>query len=464
MERLDHPEEGGRTGPRPKPRRISRPPKWPRPEHYILDEVPGPLNLVLWRVALDARLWALAPVEVRLTLFRKHQSFINGTTGEVISSCPNISRPAASLLALARFPELASEREVSTACLQVSNWAESSGFLETALHFAEVAAMTSESPELAAKAGYLAMRLADFNRAASWFQRTIHLSRRPRDWVWYIRGYLRLGALFFQMGRHDLARPKYRRAHKAAIRRGQVALAAQAYHDLLTLESDVGTFEKGEEYAARALELYPLRHPRLPHLAHDYAFFLVRNGFYSRAASLLEHLPPDLYEDRYRIVLFGTVARAAAGIRSRHSYERAAQEVLRRSRISEEFAPPAIIHIGEGARAFGEWELAEGYAALALDMAIRRRDVTAQRLARALLDAISVREPALTDQRPPRESRIPLITGRLVRAVGKSAAPESLRGAALGENTENGFDYFAGVVQGTMTRPPDPMDPPFSSA
>jgi tetratricopeptide (TPR) repeat protein len=385
------------------------------------------------------------------------------------------------LLGLAVFPTMAVPSEVAAACRALSAWAEASEQLETALRFAESAALADvDDPEHCAIAGYLSFRLADYNRAAAWYHRTVAIARtrmrknarnqhiesrlRRHSLRWYIRGHLRMGILYFQLGRHDLARPHYLLAERTALRRKKFSLAAQANHDLLTLESDVGTYADGEAYAARALEMYRVRHPRVPHLAHDYAYLLVRNGFYSHALFLLERLSPDLFEPRYQVIYWGTLARAAAGAGNRREYESAAYAVLQIADASEENAATSIVHVAEGARTFGEWDYSEWLAGRALEIGLKRKEATAIQLAETLLDALAERAPALPEAAPPAGARIAELSRLFIRRVGRQAAPERLSGTALSSSVPAELSYVAGIGQGTITRPPDPIDPPLRSS
>ncbi len=459
-----------------RPARLPAPPNWAREPNEILSECPGSLGFFLWRAAEDARLWASAPEGVRPFLF--HRKPLTARTCTVPPDAAEIEPLILRLLGLSHFPELAQPADVAAACRTLSDWAESSGRIETALHFAETAALTDpQQPEYAARAGFLSYRLADHNRAAAWYWRTIAIARQglrfrteanpaARKWratclEWYIRGHLRLGILYFQMGRHDLARPHYRRAARKAAQRKRTTLAAQANHDLLTLESDVGTYARGEFYASRALELYPVRHPRVAHLAHDYAYLLVRNSMYSRALFLLSHLGPDLFESQYRVIYWGTVARAAAGIGDRSRFELAAEHVKELASESDEYAAISWVHLAEGERIFGEWDGAERYAATAVEVGLRRRDGTPVRMAHALLDEISARVVVRArDAAPPAQSRVAELIRAFIRRLGRQAAPQGLPGAALGVDTAGNLGYFAGSGQGTITKPPEPIEPP----
>lgn len=431
----------------------------------LLAEHEGEFGLVLWQSLRDVQLWATTHPDGRAGLFAPRTprsldpaAFPPGLPEPVI-------RATSKLAVLASFSEFGNAEELSAACRAISEWAVGENKLRTAIRFIEAAAYLEPSnPEIAAAAGFLCFRGASHARTTSWYSRAIVLARQARDWEWYIRAHIRLGILYFQLGEHGRARPLYLRAARMAVRSGRRVLAAQANHDLLTIESDVGSLARGEEFAARALALYPVRHPRIPHLAHDYAFLLVQNRFFHRALVLLDFLSDDLFESQYRVILYGTVARAAAGVRDRDAFEAAAAKVRAVADATDEYVPAALVHVAEGARSFEEWDRAEAFAGRTLDIAQRRLDGTAHRLAARLLDEIAVRARAATNREPDERSRVTELTRLFLKRLKRRAAPRRVPGATLGTSVPADLAYFAGSGQGTISRPPEPIDPPFSSS
>jgi hypothetical protein len=131
-----------------------------------------------------------------------------------------------------------SAAEVGSACQTVSQWAEANDRKETQVHFAELAARADpENPALANAAGRVCREAGLYDRA--------ELTGRRR-------------------------------------------LAAEAHHDLLTLAAERVNLAEVFEHAAATIELYPLNRPRMPYLAHDFAFVLIRNRLYSIALPLFE--------------------------------------------------------------------------------------------------------------------------------------------------------------------------------
>jgi hypothetical protein len=199
----------------------------------------------------------------------------------------------------------------------------------------------------------------------------------------------------------------------------------------------VGTYEEAENHAWKALELYPVRHTSVPFLAHDYAWLLNREGFFSAAHVLLRAALPNIPPHR-RLPILGSLARACAGIGDREGYQAAADEVLRLAGETGEGAAAALIHVSGAARHFGDWTLVEKAAARALEIAVEREEAEPQRGARAILEGLAAREPGPPDRTPPDGARVRELTEQFLvrlrkwsaatRTAGGSAPPDALQG------------------------------------
>ena len=361
-------------------------PNWPRDETALLTETDPPLSLLLWQRARDVRLWAVAGDGGRGGLFAGQESVESDLeVGEGVAD--GLSAPLRTLRALVRFPELVTAADLRTACLAVSEWAEGEHMPETALHFAEAAALADPtSAHAAAVAGSACTALAADQRAEVWLTRAIRTARRMRDWEWYIRAHLRMGMLAYELGHLTRARRAFHRAQWAAVWAGYKMYAAKAHHDLLLVECSCGTYEVGERHARLALELHPARFPRLPYLAHDVAYLLTCHGAYSDALDLLDATLPHLVRPWERAAVLGTVAKAAAGAGYRERHAEAIADLLLLESTADSYAAAALVLAAEGAALLGEAERARRLAARALELAERRREREAQRRARRVLD------------------------------------------------------------------------------
>ncbi len=411
--------------------KVPLPPAGQRHTFDFCGEVEDVLGVVLWKRVRAVKLWASTRRDRRPGLFMPPSGRAREQLARAVEQAPELRAPLATLAAMVRHPERARPSAVSAACLAVAEWAEGQGKLETALQFAEAAAAARpRDPGAAAAAGQFCTRVAAVDRAVVWLQRAVVLARRAMDRVWYIRGHLRLGFLMFHLGDYEQARGLYVLASRMAARTGRRALAGQAQHDLFTVACEVGTYEEAEDHVWQALDLYPVRHPGVPFLAHDYAWLLNREGFFSGAHVLLCATLPHIAPHR-RLPILGSLARACAGIADREGYEAAAGEVMRLAAATEEGAAAALVHVADGARRFGEWERAETTALRALEVAVRREEAEPQCGARAILEGVPVRDPGPVERRPPDGPRVRELTARFLTRLRKWSAASGMAEAKL---------------------------------
>jgi tetratricopeptide (TPR) repeat protein len=372
-------------------------PLWPRDETVLLGETDAPLSLLLWQRARDVRLWATADPSVRARLFAGREDVERGL--EATAGLADGVAGAVRLLgALVRYPEFIPAAEVCAACLEVSEWADGSHMPETALHFAEAAALADPgSAEAAAVAGSACANQAADQRAAVWFFRSIRTARRLRNWEWYSRALIRLALLHYELGEHRRARRAGERACSSAEWSGHYTYAAKAHHALLLVECADGSYAGGERHARRALELYPHQFTRLPHLAHDYAYLLTCHGGYAAALTLLDAALPFFTLPWERIAIYGTVAKAAAGLGHRARHSEAVADILLLAAVSDTHAAGALVLAAEGAHLLGDRERAVRLAEYGLGIAEERREREPRRRARLVLDAVAAPAPAIAD-------------------------------------------------------------------
>lgn len=394
---------------------------------WSLDELTPPegfnagLSMELWQRARDVTLWAETMPLNRRGLFGRL-----GLPAALPGPAP-ISSALELLRKLVQAPEGAQTEGIASACAELSKWAEDNGHIRLARTYAEVwARVQPTSAQAAATAGGLCTRLADYARAEIWLQRAVRMGRATRTWEWYIRGYLRRGILQFNLGHYKLARRFYARAYRTAVWGGFDTLAGKARHDLMTICTDVGAFDLGIEYAIEVLKLYPADDPVFPYFIHDFAFLLAQAGHFVFAERLLsaalEHIP-----EHRRLLIYGTLARAAAALGDTARYEQLSLEVARRAAATDEGAAAAFVRLSDAARQHREWERAERLAGIALEIAHRRHEGQPQRLAHHILDKISIRDSAVATLPLRRDvgALLPSFLGRLQ----KHSAPAELAGA-----------------------------------
>jgi tetratricopeptide (TPR) repeat protein len=351
------------------------------------------LGLAFWRVLRRVRAWAETPPGERARLFGAAKEEARERLGVACAHAPALVEALGTFALLVRAPGEVEPRRLSEACRQVHAWAEERSLLPVAMLFAEAAAYADpEDPARANDAGRMCRRAAQDERASSWYHRGYGLGVRRQDQTETIRAQIGYGNLMKDLGQYDEARKFLERAARRAINTGRRRQAGEAHHDLLAIAAEVGTYPEVERHARRALNFYPIHHPRLPALAHDWGFFLVRSRLFTPAIRLLEMSVLRAGTPELTTLFESTLARAVAGSGKRDRFGVLEKSLLARIRPDEEFAPAAFAHLADGARTFGEWERAYEYATKAVELAHARKDSGAERVASNLLCSISARE------------------------------------------------------------------------
>jgi tetratricopeptide (TPR) repeat protein len=374
-------------------------PLWRRADYEILKDVDEALGLVLWRAVRQVREWVdSTPVQLA-NRQRELSPEVRARHAFATFQAPEIAGALRTFATLSTTPRLVDGAQLVTACSAVAEWAEGYALGEMALQFAEAAAAVDpRSPKLANRAGRACRRAGEFERSAEWYERAAALAStraHPTDRTntdEYIRAHLGAGALYYAQGRHSEAAPHINKGAERARSRNRRAVAGEASHDLMALADAIGTFEEVVHHGRASLESYPIRHPRVPMLGLDFAFALVRNNHPELALDLLSHVGPLITQPSIQVPYWGTLARAAGLVADRARFHEAARNVAELVSLYGEWGAGACVNVAEGARALEEWDIAERYAATALDLARRWQDGMVARDATELLDRISVRD------------------------------------------------------------------------
>lgn len=213
---------------------------------------------------------------------------------------------------LQAFPKLlardqtVNESEIADACARVAEWADDNWKAATAFQFAELAAKAQPSnPQRALYAGRVCRGMGFFDRANVWFERGFRLAVQQGNRSEIVRALLGQGALMQECGELDEAQ----RWFIKAARTGRKKRAAEVRHDLMALAAERGDFITTVQHARAAVDLYPLRHHRLPFLAHislslcfgrDFPRWLWPSWRPSSALSLVGNSSPDSLLSRGR--------------------------------------------------------------------------------------------------------------------------------------------------------------------
>lgn len=430
---------------------VVEPPNWCRDDLLVLMElVPerpswlagGPpreleeaLGIELWRAVANIRLWADTPRPERAELFQRVRSipfsggFAHGPAhstqkrrADARSSEPELALGLEVFAELTEAPELVSVSAIVAACRDVVSWAERKGFAETAMQFAEAAAAAApESATLANLAGRLCREYGKRGRAELWYDRAIGLSRRTPGKAGireYIHAHLGFATTLLEIEDHERALKYIKRAGLMAKRKGMRAKAAEAFHDALALAVLDGKYARAAVYARKAFNIYPYHHTRIPAFTYDVAFLMVSIGLYPRALSLLQSVVRKVEAPAEALIVWGTLARAAAGARQQTRFMKAAGVVDRMVLTHQGSAPAALYSVAEGARLLEDWQMAATYASRAYQAARDAGSVQVLRRAEHLLTEIEKRELG-TPRMPKQDPR-----GRI---VWKLAAASRLR-------------------------------------
>ncbi|HEX7242722.1 MAG TPA: hypothetical protein VF263_20710 [Longimicrobiaceae bacterium] len=383
--------------------------------------------MAFWRMLRKVRMWTQTPPEKRQAAFQLTDREAFERLGSACAHAPELVEAFGTFATLIRAPLRVDSDQLAEACRLVYEWADARSMMDTAMLFAEAASTVDpDNPARANDAGRMCRRATRDDRAADWYLRAFGLAVRTESRDESLHALLGYGNLMKDLGRHDEAKTYFERAAQRAHNYGRLRQTGEAHHNLLAIAADFGSYYEGERHVRRALALYQTHHPRLAVLAHDWAFLLVRIQCYTPAMTLLEHAAPRAHTPDLQTLMWGTLARAAAGSRRRERFEHAKERLLPLTQAHEEYAAAALIHLAEGSRAFRDWDRAQAFASSALEVAQRRKDALIERDAVQLMEAISGREPAPVEKDPPRADRVARINEQTIARLQKWKAPSQV--------------------------------------
>jgi hypothetical protein len=294
----------------------------------VLEEIEGPMGVLLWSALRDVACWAEAPRGGRQHLFGPAAAD-RAEQVRAHAPDPDLWFPLLALAAMADSPDATAPVRVAYACRRLGRWAGAAGAPRTQLAFVEAAAsVLPEDGRLALDAGRLARDLALLPRGEAWLRRAARLSRGA-DWETYVWAYNGLAWLFWRAGSHPAARACAGRALRTARRRRLRALEAVTLHNLFVFTStgEGAQLRQAYAYATAAVAAYGARADGLARLAHDIACFWMDQGRYARAQRVVAAvLARGGAQGGERMLVAANAARAAAGARDLRGYAAAAAE------------------------------------------------------------------------------------------------------------------------------------------
>jgi tetratricopeptide (TPR) repeat protein len=333
----------------------------------VLEEVPGVFGGELFQFASDLALWAEADRSQLSGLFQPFRY-------EPESSTPPELRTALRIMGdLVARPDSARSEDVSRACTVLREWAERSGYAETSLRFAELAAVCDpENPIPAVAVGKALRQEARYGRARRWFDRAVGVARFKGDHQTMVEAYLGAGILEERTGAHPRAMNLFRRAYRAAKRYRFRELGAAAHHNAMGSCAQTRRFEDALSHAEAALSLYGPTHETIPSLSHDVGQLFSTQGMFYLALDVFRAAFPMISTPAERFVMKANMTRAAAGAGDRDAFLHAWTEIERMDIREQEYTAEALLAIGQGAQMLGFRTTARELGDAALDIATRR--------------------------------------------------------------------------------------------
>jgi tetratricopeptide (TPR) repeat protein len=341
----------------------------------VLDEMPEPLGLLLWETYRDVVLWSSVAPEERDGLFAAQAYETRLRAIAEAGADEPLDQALRAVAAILKDPGGVPEADVTAACRTATDWAEGKALLSAAVTLATAAALASPTNAAAAhRVGMIARANGESARAETWFRRAVGLGRQAKDWASYAEAFLGLGNLYKQRGNYPAARRFHIRALRAARRHAMRDIQARALHDLFCIAMQTSPPADAEELARLAFRAYGSRHPRLPALAHDVAYFWMGQGRFAPALEVFRAVLPHIHDARERVLVAANAGRAAGGSGNRAGFDEAWQSVWAAEPEWERtpLAPQALLELANGASSLRDWPRAERAAETARDLAQRR--------------------------------------------------------------------------------------------
>lgn len=287
---------------------------------------------------------------------------------------PALRDPLAVILGQIADPARADPGKLAWACLHVTDWALAHDAPDTALAFAEAAALCAPaSGRWALIHGRMLKNQGRLKDADLWLRRARVVSRRNHDVETEVLSLNALGMVFWKQGAISKAWKSLHRARRIARRQHLRVPEGEALHNLFVLAVTAGELDNAEEYALGAAERYLPSDVRLPALAYDIAYYWLTRGYPQRALPVLQQLEPHFSRPGQRIQVLSATARAASAAGDRAGYEAAwskASELLRGSSVRSTLAA-ALLDLGLAAAHSADWDRAEAAFHEALDASRR---------------------------------------------------------------------------------------------
>lgn len=413
----------------PRPRSLPPVPRW-LPEHKLIEDADAigddVVALALLLLLRDIRLWVESPPEERSSLLLPPSRDRVETIERASARAQSIAEALNDLSAMRSKPERATDEVLNAACQRIARWAHRQSLSCIALLYAEAAARIALATASNANFAGRMARIAGFpDRSELWFDHGIRIAGRDgnRNRGELIRALLGKSTILREKGSFQDARCLLDRAARLCASTRRYRQAAETQHDLFALAVVDGTFVEAEGHMALAVEHYPIHHPAIPILIHDWCFLLVQHGYYSEVLPLLCESIPRIQRLEVQLFSLGPLARAAGGVGLRKLYDEAVQRIEVLVERTKAYAAPALAHAAYGARFFADWERAFNLATQARAIALARGEIEVANGVEEFLSAIRAKVPPIPSATPPDSSRVTEIHNRIMRLLKARERP-----------------------------------------
>jgi tetratricopeptide (TPR) repeat protein len=252
------------------------------------------------------------------------------------------------------------------------------------------------------------------------------LAVREKNRAEVVRALSGTGALLKDMDRPEEAIAYYNDAARRAVR-GSNRAAAVVQHYIFALRVDYGQLDEAVPHAGKAFDLYPVKDERVPYLAHDLGFLLVRMRHFRLALHLLDAAATRMCPPHDMGLLFGTTAEAAGSVGRAGRYAAAERAALELVNMEREHAAAAFARLASGARALCDWDRAERHARTSLQLARARHNRDQARETVTLLRSILRRESSPVAETLPEGAPVAMLARRIAARLRHADRRRSAR-------------------------------------
>jgi tetratricopeptide (TPR) repeat protein len=397
----------------------------------ILGEVGEGAGVALLRVLRLVLSWARRPVPDACPF---DAGAFDDLTAHVVEAplADGMRQALGGIVAELRNWHAANQETVSDCCSTVQEWACRAGMRHTGIAFAVAAAMASpENPRKAWIGGKLLRDSGQWREGEMWLRRAEGVARWIGDWNAQVLALNSRGVLHHIRGVSTDAEHYLTQALRLARRSRLPERESEVSHDLFIVLMARGAYERAEELASRALELYGAEHASLPKLAHDTVQIWLRTHRYALALPVLHALLPILRLPHERVRILASIARAAGSSGDEAvfdpAWEGAWSLIIDPGAEVARTLPAVLVDLGVGAASLGRWSLAQDALRRAAESAAEWDDYASAAEAERVLLSVKQRAASALPRRLPTPASASLSHSLVVSLQGAAERSRLVR-------------------------------------